>query len=73
MCITCRCVEDMQSSMSYDAKEKKIILKYPFRPEASVQPDNFKQVRAVQQNIAVNTRSEPTGEGPKHLDRKDLQ
>ena len=28
---------------------------------------------AVQQNIAVNTGSEPTGEGPEHLDRKCSQ
>ena len=37
--------------MSYDAERKEIRVSYPFTAEAVVQPDNYKQVRAIQENI----------------------
>ena len=44
-------VEEMEASMEYDEANHQIIVSYPFTPEAVVQPDNYKQVKAVQQSI----------------------
>ena len=41
----------MEKNMVYDKEEKVIKVSYPLRPEAEVQPNNYRQIRKIQENI----------------------
>merc|ERR1711867_285771 len=44
-------VEQMQGEMFHDEEAQVIKVSYPFKPEADHQPNNFRQIRTIQENI----------------------
>ena len=41
----------MEDAMEYDATEKVIRVAYPLHDDADVQPDNYRQIKKVQESI----------------------
>ena len=48
----------MQSNMHHDPEARVIRVRYPLRPEAAEQPNNFHQVRRIQEKVEARIRKE---------------